>query len=431
MAPSKAQDETELSLNGTKFPPSRPRVAIARCPSYEQANVRQALELIVENLGGLPGFSFRGRRVFVKINHLSPSSPPERAILTHPALAREVVHVLMESGATVTVGDDIYSPARDGFAKSGYREVCSELGVQLINLKEGGFVEVDIPGQVLSKAYVARPVLESDAIVNLPKLKTHSFTIFTGAVKNIYGVIPHGLRLNYHRQFVRMDVFSRMLVDLFSCVRPQLNIMDAVVAMEGEGPSAGSPREVGLLLASSDAVALDAVASRIIDLDPMAVYTTAIAHARGLGVGDIRQLEILGPALEEVAIRGFKHSAAAVSLFRRWFPSFLYAYLQEQLVLIPEVDRQKCTACQECVTMCPRQAIAIINQVAQINQADCIHCLCCHEVCYHKAIRLKKLPLGRLLRRGEILLKKIDRVSSFIRSSFRSSFRRPAARTSR
>lgn len=390
----------------------KPKVALARCTSYERSEVRSALEHIFKNLGQLRGFVGSGKRIFVKVNHLSPPSPPDRAVQTHPAFTREVLRLLLDCSAKVTVGDDIQGPPGDGFTKSGYRAICSELGVRLVNLKETGFVEIDIKGEVIPRTYIARPVLEADAIVNLPKLKTHSFTIYTGAIKNMFGVIPHGLRLNYHRQFIRNDVFARMLVDLFFSIPPRLNLMDAVMAMEGEGPSAGYPRHVGLVLASADAVALDAVACQIVGFNPLGVHTTAIAHARQLGVGDIRQVETLGPALEEVTVKGFKHSAAATGLFRRWLPSILYASIQEQLILIPEVRQEKCTACLECVQMCPRQAISLIDGAAFIREEDCIHCLCCHELCAHRAIRLKQLPVGRLIRQGEKILGRLNRIRS-------------------
>ncbi len=407
---SKSREDAASKAKLEKQDSPKSVVALARCASYDRSDILSALQLLVKNLGGLQSTIKPGSHVFVKINHLSPSSPPERAILTHPAFAREVIALLLDFGAKVTVGDDIQSSPGDGFSRSGYCSLCSELGVRLVNLKEAGFREVEVRGELIKKAYIARPVLEADAMVNLPKLKTHSFTVFTGAIKNLFGLIPHGLRLHYHRQFIRNEVFARMLVDLFSCVPPQLNIMDAIVGMEGEGPSSGYPRKIGLVLASRDAVALDAVATQIIGLDPLGVPTTAIAHTRKLGVGDLRQVEILGPSLEEVTISGFRHSVAAVSLFRRWLPSFLYAYFQEQLVLVPEVEPRICQVCQECVRMCPRQAIGLVDGSAFIHKADCIHCLCCHEVCQHRAIRLKQRFLGRLIRKAEGMLGQLNKL---------------------
>jgi uncharacterized protein (DUF362 family) len=181
--------------------------------------------------------------------------------------------------------------------------MCAELGVPLVNLRESGFVQVSLRGERLKSVYLARPVLEADLVLNLPKLKTHSFTIFTGAVKNMYGVIPYGLRLEGHRRFLGRDSFSRMLVDIFSAVPRQLTLMDAVVGMEGEGPSAGYPKNVGLIISGADGVAVDAVASRLTGHDPLLVPTTANAQARGLGAGDLGSIDVVGERMEDVEAR--------------------------------------------------------------------------------------------------------------------------------
>lgn len=382
------------------------RVAVVRCPDYKPENLSQSLEKCLALLGGLGAILRPGSKVFVKINHLSPSSRPEKAIITHPLLTKEVLRLLKNYDVGITVGDDIHSSKENGYQASGYRHICGEMGIRLVNLKEAGFVEVSIRGSVLKKAYIARSVLEADFIVNLPKLKTHSFTIFTGAVKNMFGVIPYGLRLDFHRRFVRHEVFSQMLVDLFSCVPSHLAIMDAVVGMEGEGPSSGAPKNIGLILASSDAVALDATATKIVGYDPLRVFTTYYAHEKGLGIGDVDLIEIVGEKIDRVEVKDFKHSAVAISLFRKKLPSFLYAYLQEQLRLTPEVLKKNCTACLECVDICPLQAISLPEKVAWIDEKKCIHCLCCHEVCRFEAIRLKQLLLGRLMRGGSTIYRK-------------------------
>ncbi len=381
----------------------KPRVAVVRCPDYDPGNLSPSIRRCLDLLGGLKSFLGSSRQVFVKVNLLSPLASVERAIFTHPAFVQVVLCLLKDYDIDITVGDDLPSGQEDIFVPSGYRQVCAELGIRLVNLKETGFVEIPVRGEVLDKCYVARPVLEADAIINLPKLKTHSFTLYTGAVKNMFGVMPHGLRIGCHRRFVRNDVFSEMLVDLFSCVRPHLSVMDAVIGHEGEGPSAGSPKNIGLVLASSDGVALDAAATRIVGYEPLRIYTTHYAHERGLGVGDIDALEIAGDKLEDVEVKDFKHSAFAVSLFRRRLPSFLYAYIQGQLSLIPEVISSRCTACSECVNICPARAISVLQEAAWIDEKKCIHCLCCHEICRFRALRLKQFPLGRLLRTGSAI----------------------------
>lgn len=382
------------------------RASDYRCDEL-QAALRKALSLI----GGLEKILKPKAKVFVKINHLSPEAPAERGICTHPVFTGEVLRLLKEYGLEMTIGDDIQSKRKDGFFITGYRQLSKELGVRLVNLKEYGFKEVNSNGEVLKKVYVSPLVLESDFVVNLPKLKTHSFTVLTGAVKNMFGVIPHGLRLEYHRRFVRSDVFSQMLVDLFSCARPHLTIMDAIDAMEGEGPSAGKNKRVGVILASQDAVAVDAVASRIVGFDPLDIMTTFHAHRRGLGTGAIDNIEVVGERVSDVEVSDFKHSAVAVGFLRRKIPAFLYAYIQSQLVLTPEVARDKCEACLECINICPSQAATLEHGSVNIDNNLCIHCMCCHEVCRLQAIRLKQKPLGKVVRGLIFLHNKMRRLS--------------------
>jgi len=373
------------------------RVSIVKQADYNSTEIHEGLKKSFSYLGGLENLIRPGSRVFVKINHLSPPSPPEKAIVTHPVFTKEVLLFMKQLDVTVTVGDDIQSKEKDGFLISGYRQICDELGVRLLNLKEEGFREVSCKGELLKKVFISPLVLEADIILNLPKLKTHSFTAFTGAVKNMFGVIPHGFRHRYHRQFIRNDVFSQMLVDIFSCVPPHLTIMDAIIAMEGEGPSTGNPKKVGVIIASEDAVAVDAVASKITGTNPMNIYTTQDAHERGLGIGRIEDIEIVGENIQDVEVKDFKHSAVAIALFRRKLPSFLYAYIQNQLTLIPEIITKKCTACLECVNICPRGAAKSEEDFVRIDKDLCIHCMCCHEVCRFQAIKPKHKPIGKVI----------------------------------
>ena len=374
------------------------RVSIVKQADYNSTEIHEGLKQSFSYLGGLENLIRPGSHVFVKINHLSPPSPPEKAIVTHPAFTREVLLFLKQLDVTVTVGDDIQSKVEDGFLISGYRQICDELGVRLLNLKEDGFREVSCRGKLLKKVFISPRVLEADFILNLPKLKTHSFTVFKGAVKNMFGVIPIGFRHRYHRKFIRNDVFSRMLVDIYSCVPPHLTVMDGIVAMEGEGPSTGNKKKVGVIIASRDAVAVDAVASKITGFNPMNIYTTQDAHERGLGIGRIEDIEIAGENIQDVEVRDFKHSTAAIALFRRKLPSFLYAYFQNQLTLIPEIITKKCTACLECVNICPRGAAKPEEDFVRIDKDLCIHCMCCHEVCRFQAIKLKQRPIGKIIR---------------------------------
>ncbi len=390
-------------------------VSLVKVTDYQQENLSRGLDRGLKLLGGLDHIISPGSTVFIKINHLSPPSPPEKAIVTHPSFTREIVKKLQSFNCRITVGDDIQYKGKDGFHASGYRKICEDMGVRLINLKEVGFRKIKCRGTLLKSVYISPSVLESDHVINLPKLKTHSFTIFTGAVKNMFGVIPHGMRTEYHRQFSFPSDFSEMLVDIYSCVPPSLTIMDGIVSMEGEGPSAGKPRRTNIVLASLDGVALDAVSSKIVGFNPLNIYTTRSAYQRGLGIGDIKKINILGEKISDVTVKDFKHSAIAVGALQRRIPQILHSYIQNQLAYIPEINLKKCTGCLECVDICPTGAAQKSNDKARIEKSRCIHCMCCHEVCRFNAIKLKHRPLGTFIQRANALYKKTSRLLGFRR----------------
>jgi|Deesub1362B_J571_1020462.scaffolds.fasta_scaffold00006_275 uncharacterized protein (DUF362 family)/NAD-dependent dihydropyrimidine dehydrogenase PreA subunit len=389
---------------------SQVKVALVKAPDYQPENLSQALDKVFTYLGDLASLIKPGSRVFIKINHLSPPSSPERAIITHPEFTRAVITCLKDLDCQITVGDDIQSGDKDGFKPSGYRQMCQEMGVELINLKERGFRKISIAGKRLSETLISPVVLDSEYIINLAKLKTHSLTSFTGAIKNFYGIIPYGFRLDYHRQFRWVNEFCEMLVDIFSVIQDKvcLTLMDAIVGMEGEGPSSGAPRSVGYIIASPDAVAVDAVAATLIGLPPLSVLTTAEAQARGLGVGELEKITVYGENLPEAIIPDFKLSSAA-HLARKRIPNAIYIFIQSQFHLTPRVIPQKCTACQECIRICPQQTIQLVKEVAWVKTSNCIHCLCCHEVCRYQAIKLKQKPVGWIFRRLISFLRLIKR----------------------
>jgi len=376
---------------------TKTRVSIVRASDYDYAELCTAVKHSLELIGGLKELVKPGKRVFVKINHLSPASPAERGIVTHPVFVEAVLKLLKSAGASIIVGDDIDYGSGDGFLVSGLREACQRAGVTLINLKEVGFVEVACHGKILEKVYVSKIALDADVIVNLPKFKTHSLTVFTGGVKNMYGVIPHGLRVRFHGEYPGTENFSQVLTDIFATVKPQLTVMDGVTAMEGEGPASGSLVKLGAILASYDAVALDAVAATMIGLEPMDIYTTRYASERGLGIGDFRNIELLGERLADMVVTGFRLPAGATSALSRRVPRTLSRRLLGQLPMRPRIIKSRCTACRECEKVCPASAISISGKTAKIDYGMCLHCLCCHEVCRFDAILLWRPVFGHLL----------------------------------
>ena len=281
-------------------------VAIVRAKRYDSAELRPLIRQALDLTGGIDNFIKPGTKVFVKINHLSPPSPADRGIVTHPVFTEAVLDILKATGAEITVGDDIEENGSDGFAVSGYREMCDRLGVKLVNLRETGFIATKTAGKILTEIYISKPVLEAEVIINLAKFKTHSLTLFTGGIKNMYGIIPAGMRRKFHGDYVKPDDFSQMLVDIFAAAKPQLTLLDGIMAMEGEGPGSGHMRNLGVILASRDTVALDAVAGRIIGIPADDVLTTVFAADRGLGTSALNSIDNRGEKIEMVEVKDFR-----------------------------------------------------------------------------------------------------------------------------
>lgn len=361
-------------------------VSIVRVENYELSELIPTLRKALGLIGGMESVVKPGKRVFVKINHLSPPSPAERGIVTHPVFVEAVLALLKECGAVVTVGDDIEEDDGDGFKVSGFRQMCERQKVRLINLREDGFIEKECDGRILKRVFISRTVAEADVILNLPKFKTHSLATFTGGVKNMYGIIPIGLRRRFHGDYIKVDDFCQALVDIYSLAKPQLTIMDGIMAMEGEGPGSGQLRKLGLILASKDTVALDAVASQIIGLKPAEVLTTMFAGERGLGISDPLKIEIMGENLNSVLVPDFKLPANFSRVAINRAPKGFVKYAIGQISPRPRVNKKNCTVCEQCVKACPTGAVALIGDKAKIDDKKCIRCMCCHEVCRFDAI---------------------------------------------
>jgi len=392
---------------------SKATVSIVRVHDYDCTKVYEAVKKGVELIGGLDGLIKPGSQVFVKINHLSPPSPPERGIVTHPVFTEAVLRLLKAFSANITVGDDIASHGTDGFLISGFRQMCHRADVRLVNLREGGFVEVDCNGYFLDKVYLSKIALDADVIINLPKLKTHSLTVLTGGVKNMYGTIPSGLRTRFHGEYAKKEDFGQVLTDIFCAIRPQLTIMDGIVAMEGEGPASGGLRRLGVVLASQDAVAVDAVVAKTVGLNPMDIYTTRYCDERGLGVGNLDNIRVVGEKMKSIAVPDFRAPVSATNLVIQRAPGFLPKFVTRHLCVRPQVIESQCTGCGECEKTCPAGAISVAGKTARINPSLCIECMCCHEACRFNAIVPTRSIVGIAVHSLAIIVNKLRSLSAW------------------
>jgi len=381
----------------------KPKVAIVECPDYNQNNIDNAIQEGLHLLGGLEKFIKPGQKVLLKVNGLMDAEP-EAAATTHPTIVSALIREINKLGAKTYVGDSPGNAAANiakTMEKAGFTQAAKEAGGEILNFQHYKIVDVPSPSsnKRIKMIKISKAVLDADVIINLPKLKTHTWTLFTGAVKNLFGVVPGFYKSKYHIIAPQPYEFSESLVDILEIVKPQLNIMDGVVGMEGAGPSAGPKRFMGALFFSTDAVAMDAVCSEAINFKPFDIDTTKIAHQRKLGTGDLDQIEIIGTPLAKIKKHDWKHSASTYTL-TRYIPNWLSWFFRpiiRYLRIDPEIIQEKCTKCLICVKNCPAKTIHFKNNIVKIDLSNCIMCYCCSELCPDQAIRHKRSWLVRLL----------------------------------
>jgi uncharacterized protein (DUF362 family)/Pyruvate/2-oxoacid:ferredoxin oxidoreductase delta subunit len=379
----------------------RTKVAITKCLDYDQKNVDTALSQGLELIGGLGSIVKAGNKVLLKVNALMEVEP-ERAATTHPAIVQALIREIKKLGAFAYIGDSPGDPSADiqrTMEKTGMFSAAQKAGGEILNFQKSKIVDIDSPSQNkrIKQLKICQAVLDADVIINLPKLKTHGWTLFTGAIKNLYGVVPGFFKSRYHLIAPQPYEFSKTLVDILEIVKPQLNIMDAVIGMEGPGPSAGYPRKMGAILFSTDAVAMDAVCAEAIGYKALGIDTTKIAHQRKLGTGDLKEIKILGTPLKEIAQPDWRHSASRYNL-TRFIPSWLNWLLSpiiKHLRVDPIIDDTLCQKCLICVNSCPAKTIFHKPEKVWIDLKNCFMCYCCHELCPYHAINLKRSWLAK------------------------------------
>lgn len=363
-------------------------VALARCEQYDPPRVQEAVAKAIDAFGGIKGIVAPRSKILIKPNLLSDSRPVE-CITTHPVVVEAVIRLLKGMDAQIYVGD---SPSCFGqkrevekvYEATGMKEVCQRLGAELVYF-DTAVIKNGIP--------IAEFITQCDYIINVPKFKTHTLTILTGAIKNTFGCVTGMHKAKLHRDHLDMFDFSKRIVDVFEVVKPSFTIVDGIMALSGDGPaSAGIKTNASFILAGHDAVAVDSVLALMMGLRPSDIATTKNAASRKLGEADFANIEIRGEELSTFVQGNFR--LPSISRVYK-LPKIVRDFAKHFIWYKMRVVHQKCQSCGRCLEACPVGAIRYEQEKACIESAKCILCSCCQEVCPYGAVAIQKSLLLR------------------------------------
>lgn len=371
--------------------------ALVCCPSYDQAQVDAALSRALSLTGGLDWVK-KGMRIVIKPN-LVMRKHPDTASTTHPAMLEALVKRLVALGAEVLIGDSPGGPFTEYLLKSVYEGTqmtqLEKIGAQL-NYNTSVETVAYSPGKALTQMEIASFIIKADAVITFAKLKTHVFMGYSGAVKNLFGAVPGTIKFEYHHRFAEKEKFAHMIVDVAECVKPRLALIDAVIGMEGPGPTGGTPRFVGALIASTNMHHADLIGTSLMGLAAADIPTLSVAMERGLCPSSVTDIVVQGDSIESVRLSDFKTITPDYDAHRH-IKVFNVKLMKKVFETRPVVDAQICIGCSECKRACPPKAIVMVNKLPQFDRKKCIRCFCCQELCPKTAILVHRTFLARAI----------------------------------
>ncbi|MEW5821924.1 MAG: DUF362 domain-containing protein [Cyanobacteriota bacterium] len=374
------------------------RVIYSKCQNYDHNNINKSLDFIISNLPDLEQKAKTAKLILIKPNLISPK-PPEKAVTTNPEVLICLIEKLKKYGANIIIADTPAGKLNDNIMQKLYDTCKMSYVEQQTGCKlNWDFSDLDapMPDSKIMKNYKILQVAENaDLIINFAKMKTHCFTMQTCATKNLYGIIPGLLKMQYHLTMSKIDVFSNMLLDIeryFS--HKTIHFIDGIVGMEGNGPTNGEPFEAKCLLAANNPVYLDILACHIMGINPLKISTiTEAIKRRIISTTKYEDLDVLSD--NTIQTYNFKLPPERGRVLPDKVPNWLRNMATNLLIPKPNVNKDKCIGCRACEEICPPQLIKTIDDKAVIDDySSCIRCYCCQEVCPQDAIDLIR-PIGR------------------------------------
>lgn len=377
------------------------RVSLYGCDEYALDKITPCLEKIMDDLGGLDSIFAKGKKVVIKPN-LVMKKNPDAAATTHPAVMEALINILKRYTDDITIAECPGGP----YSKERMNSIFNVTGMMGVAQRTGAKLYLDceqvtlpsLDGKATKNITVLKPFHDADIFINVSKIKSHGLTVYTGAAKNLYGLIPGLEKAQIHARFPEKDDFSDFICDLNTTLPPDISILDGIIAMEGNGPTGGEARFAGVLIGSKSTYSADLAGCAICNFDyrEIPLFTRAITH--GICPDGLKNVELMGDDLGKYVIKDFKkpdsHSGGLVRLITEISNPSLRNLLRSR----PKVNKKKCVGCGECVKCCPQKTIELKNKKAIINNKNCIFCYCCQELCPMKAVDLKRFFVFDLIK---------------------------------
>lgn len=372
----------------------QPSVQIRAIDSYDLAQIEDAVTTWFKDLRD-PKFA-RSKRVLIKPNALG-AFPIERAVTTHPIVLEAIIRYFLARKKEVWLGDSPGGtvPVQKVWEICGFQELADRYPIKLVNLSTHPFKELKYNGIPVK---ISDALFKCGIVINVAKYKTHSLMAFTGALKNLYGLVPGMVKSEYHRDNPDTRSFAELLLAIYFISRSKISysIIDGIMGMDGAGPSGGTPRNFGLLMGSDSITALDTVASRMMGFTVKDLpYLWDALHGEGILPSRIIVPQSFRHHRIDADIRAVKLSKEGL----RYLPRFAAQAFKKVYYYYPEIS-SRCVRCGVCVKSCPVEAISWLdNGFPQVDSNKCIKCMCCHELCPTQAVDIHKSFLaGKILR---------------------------------
>ena len=377
------------------------QVSLHKCTSYNSEEVRNNLIKIFNDFGGIEKFVKKGQTIFLKIN-LVEKYNPEKACTTNPAVVRELAKLIVEAGAKCVVGD---SPAvffnsthvPKVYAVCKINEAVEGTGATLNDNFNSSLVKTN-NGKMSKEIELIDAAMHADAIINCTKFKSHTLTGHTGAVKNLFGLIPGLIKTQMHANYPKMHDFMDFLIDIEQTAKEKIvfHLIDGIVGMDGNGPTSGNPIACNCLIGGPNPYAVDLCEVKLMGLE--ATDSPLLVCAKERAIVQDYNLDVLGENLEDMIIPNFKHIKVAITGSAHVIPKIFQPLFRRFFRRLPTISKRKCKGCQKCKNHCPNKAIEMKKrksgkEYAKIDYSKCISCFCCQELCPFHVVK-PRTPIG-------------------------------------